>query len=267
MATDPSNVTLALVQTRCEESREANVEKAVARIGEAAAAGANVVCLPELFAGPYPCQSEDHRRFDEAMDQARKAEARYATGRARPLEGLPLAVKDEQEIKGQPSTSGSLLYRDTIAQSTSPSIARLLRAGAIVHARTVTPEFCCVAVTHSRLWGVSRNPWNRDYDVGGSSGGSAAAVARAEYLLTNDTGLMHMATALDRKVIAVFGPTVKEFGFFPFPDKAEVVENLDVRCRPCSYHGTDWCPKKHFRCMEEIKPEQVFQIAARMLTN
>ena len=66
MSTDPSNVTLALVQTRCEESREANVEKAVARIGEAAAAGANVVCLPELFAGPYPCQSEDHRRFDQA---------------------------------------------------------------------------------------------------------------------------------------------------------------------------------------------------------
>jgi len=128
-----------------------------------------------------------HRRFDEAMDKARAAEAHYAAGRPRPLEGLPLAVKDEQEIKGQPSTSGSLLYRDNIAQSTSPSIARLLRAGAIVHARTVTPEFCCVGVTHSRLWGVSRNPWNRDYDVGGSSGGSASALAAGMTTLANGT--------------------------------------------------------------------------------
>lgn len=59
-------VVLALVQTRCVESKAANVEKALLRIGEAATAGANVVCLPELFAGLYPCQSEDHRQFDQA---------------------------------------------------------------------------------------------------------------------------------------------------------------------------------------------------------
>lgn len=62
----PSRVTVALVQTRCAAAREANVEKARARIGEAAAAGAQIVCLPELFAGPYFCQSEDHRHFDLA---------------------------------------------------------------------------------------------------------------------------------------------------------------------------------------------------------
>ena len=57
---------VALVQMRCVESKRANVARAVARIGEAAGAGANVVCLPELFAGLYPCQSEDHRQFDQA---------------------------------------------------------------------------------------------------------------------------------------------------------------------------------------------------------
>ena len=62
----PAKVTLALVQTRCVESKQANVEKAVSRIAEAAAAGANVVCLPELFSGLYPCQAEDHRKFDQA---------------------------------------------------------------------------------------------------------------------------------------------------------------------------------------------------------
>jgi N-carbamoylputrescine amidase len=57
---------VALVQTRCAESKRSNVERALARIGEAAAEGAHVVCLPELFATRYPCQSEDHRQFDQA---------------------------------------------------------------------------------------------------------------------------------------------------------------------------------------------------------
>lgn len=59
-------VTVALVQMTCVEAKQPNIDKAVRRIAEAAAAGANIVCLQELFAGQYPCQSEDHRRFDEA---------------------------------------------------------------------------------------------------------------------------------------------------------------------------------------------------------
>jgi N-carbamoylputrescine amidase len=59
-------VTLAVVQMSCVPQKEPNVAKAVSRIAEAAAAGANVICLQELFAGQYPCQTEDHRRFDEA---------------------------------------------------------------------------------------------------------------------------------------------------------------------------------------------------------
>ncbi len=62
----PGTVVVALVQMTAQESKARNVEKAVARIGEAAAAGAHIVCLQELFAGPYPCQTEDHRRFDQA---------------------------------------------------------------------------------------------------------------------------------------------------------------------------------------------------------
>ncbi|MHB1037460.1 MAG: carbon-nitrogen hydrolase [Pirellulales bacterium] len=65
-AEGPAKVTVALVQTACGRSKEANVAKALARIEEAAAAGANVVCLQELFATEYPCQSEDHRQFDLA---------------------------------------------------------------------------------------------------------------------------------------------------------------------------------------------------------
>jgi N-carbamoylputrescine amidase len=63
---EPAAVVVALVQMTGHASKDKNVDKALARIGEAAAAGANVVCLQELFAGQYPCQSEDHSRFDQA---------------------------------------------------------------------------------------------------------------------------------------------------------------------------------------------------------
>jgi N-carbamoylputrescine amidase len=62
----PGRVVVALVQMTGQAAKEANVRKALARIAEAAAAGANIVCLQELFAGQYPCQSEDHSRFDQA---------------------------------------------------------------------------------------------------------------------------------------------------------------------------------------------------------
>ncbi len=65
-ASTPAKVSIALVQMSCVASQEANVAKAVSRIAEAASAGAQIVCLQELFAGQYPCQSEDHARFGDA---------------------------------------------------------------------------------------------------------------------------------------------------------------------------------------------------------
>ena len=64
--TTPRRVKIALVQMRCTDSKQANVDKALARIAEAASQGAELVCLQELFHGLYPCQSEDHARFAEA---------------------------------------------------------------------------------------------------------------------------------------------------------------------------------------------------------
>ena len=115
--------------------------------------------------------------FDEALGRAEEAATRYANGKARRLEGLPVAVKDDAAIEGKRNTNGSLIYRDRIADHTDPHVERLLHAGAIVHARTACPEFCAAWVTYSRIHGVTRNPWNLEYTPGGSSGGSAAAVA------------------------------------------------------------------------------------------
>jgi aspartyl-tRNA(Asn)/glutamyl-tRNA(Gln) amidotransferase subunit A len=115
---------------------------------------------------------------DDALVAARAAEARYAAGSASgPLDGLPTVVKDETEIAGRRTTNGSLLWQHYISDQSDPIVERLVDAGAVIHARGLTPEFSIPFWTHSRLWGVTRNPWNLADDVGGSSGGSAAAVA------------------------------------------------------------------------------------------
>lgn len=130
-----------------------------------------------------------HRFFDEALAQARAAEARYGRGEARPLEGLAVAIKEEEPIAGQPWTQGSLIYKDTVAEYTSTFGQRHLDAGAIVHARTTAPEFSCAGFTHSRLWGVTRNPFDPELAVGGSSGGSAASLAAGTSTLASGSDI------------------------------------------------------------------------------
>lgn len=116
--------------------------------------------------------------YEAALVQARDAEARYLRGNdVRPLEGLPVAVKEEAQIAGQPNTLGSIPLRDVVADHTAPFVQRILDAGGIVHARTTTPEFSCAPVTWTALWGVTRNPWNTAFAPGGSSGGSGASLA------------------------------------------------------------------------------------------
>ena len=116
--------------------------------------------------------------FDEARAKAKLAEKNYANGeKTGDLEGLPIGIKDESGIKGQPLSKGSLIYKDYITEDTSPVNQRVLDAGGIVHARTATPEFSCAGFTWSRLWGITRNPWNTNFTSGGSSGGSSASLA------------------------------------------------------------------------------------------
>ncbi len=117
--------------------------------------------------------------FDEARWQAREAEKAFMGGGAdpAPLAGVPLAVKDSARIAGRKSAKGSMVYRDHVDEVTDPGISRLLEAGAILFARTTMPEFGWLYTTHSRLWGVTNNPWRHGISPGGSSGGSAAALA------------------------------------------------------------------------------------------
>src|SRR5439155_672443 len=99
------------------------------------------------------------------------------------------AVKEEEAIAGQPWTQGSLIYKDLVADHTSAFARRHLEAGAIVHARTTALEFSCAGFTQSRIWGVTRNPWNPAYAVGGSSGGSGAALASGTTTLASGSDI------------------------------------------------------------------------------
>lgn len=129
------------------------------------------------------------RRFEEAYEAARMSEKRYASGsRVRPLEGLPVGMKDEVPVKGWTMTYGSLAI-DEHAETTAPIAERIFKAGAVVHARTTTPELSCAGYTHSKLWGVTRNPWNPAVAVGGSSGGSGASLAAGTSLLASGSDI------------------------------------------------------------------------------
>ncbi|MFF9813536.1 amidase [Streptomyces sp. NPDC014006] len=128
------------------------------------------------------------RLFDQALGQARHAEDRYLgrNGLApRPLEGIPVAAKEKHAILGRSLTEGSLSKEGDIATENHPAVDRILDAGGIIHARTTTPEFSLATYTHSRMWGITRNPWNPDFTPGGSSGGSGASLAAGTSLLAS----------------------------------------------------------------------------------
>ena len=94
---------------------------------------------------------------------------------------------------------------------------------------------------------------------------TAAMMDKCSVVVTNDSGLMHIAAARKRNVVAIFGPTVKEFGFFPIGTRSVVVENTELDCRPCTHIGLPSCPKGHFKCMNEISTEQVVTSANALL--
>lgn len=104
------------------------------------------------------------------------------------LAGVPIGVKDLEGVAGMPHTDGSRAYRNRLADVDSVQVARLKGAGAVVVGKTNTPEFGYLPLTNNLLFGATGNPWNPELTSGGSSGGSASAVA---------AGMVSLATASD----------------------------------------------------------------------
>jgi heptosyltransferase-2 len=83
-------------------------------------------------------------------------------------------------------------------------------------------------------------------------------ISKCKLFVTNDSGSMHIACACQVPVVAIFGPTTRELGFFPYGEKSKVVE-VDLKCRPCTLHGGNVCPLGHFKCMKDVTPEMVIE--------
>ena len=154
---------------------------------------------------------------DAAREAAAAVDAAVADGRdPGPFAGVPIGVKDLEDAKGLPTSHGSLLFKDSPPQpEDSIHMARLRAAGVVPIGKTAAPEFGTVAFTHTKAYGTTRNPWNLERTPGGSSGGSAAAVA---------AGLVPMATASDGggsiRIPAAFSGLVgmkPSFGRIPHP--------------------------------------------------
>src|ERR1700722_5226753 len=126
---------------------------------------------------------------EQAQDAARRSERAVTKGEPLgALHGLPVAIKDITPTAGIRTTFASPLYKDYVPDEDAEVVRRLKAAGAIVLAKTNTPEFACGANTDNALFGPTRNPWNPSLSPAGSSGGSAVAVA---------TGMVPIAQGTD----------------------------------------------------------------------
>lgn len=93
---------------------------------------------------------------------------------------------------------------------------------------------------------------------------AASIIERCSVFIGNDSGLGHLAAAVKTPSVVIFGSTVKEFGFFPFRNRSIVLEK-DIDCRPCSHIGRNSCPKKHFRCMEDIQVDECIDAVRKLV--
>jgi Asp-tRNA(Asn)/Glu-tRNA(Gln) amidotransferase A subunit family amidase len=128
---------------------------------------------------------------DRARAAAAEAEREIAAGSYRgPLHGVPVAVKDLLDMAGTPTTAGSKILAGRVADADAPAVARLEAAGAVIVGKTRLSEFAYSPGSNNAHYGPTRNPWSAGHDTGGSSSGSAAAVASgmAYAALGSDTG-------------------------------------------------------------------------------
>lgn len=95
---------------------------------------------------------------------------------------------------------------------------------------------------------------------------TAAAMDFCDVIVSNDSGLMHIANARQRSLVALIGSTVRQFGFLPQDSNSVVIQRDDLKCRPCSHIGRASCPEGHFRCMRDIAVEEVYSEVKRLLT-
>lgn len=163
---------------------------AAVRGGERTAVAVLEQCLQEVDAGNGRLNAFVHVDEGLALAAAEAVDASVARGDdPGPFAGVPFGVKDLDDCAGMPTSQGSLVYKGRGPMAAdSIHVARLRAAGGVPIGKTASPEFGTLNFTKTKAWGITRNPWNVERTPGGSSGGSAAAVA---------AGLVPVATASD----------------------------------------------------------------------
>ncbi|GBE29427.1 lipopolysaccharide core heptosyltransferase RfaQ [bacterium BMS3Bbin04] len=108
---------------------------------------------------------------------------------------------------------------------------------------------------------------DRILDLTGETGllEAAAVLQHASLVISGDTGPMHMTVAVGAPLVAMFGPTVREFGFYPYRHDNSIVLERRMFCRPCSAHGSERCPLIHHKCMREITPDMVIDASKKIV--
>ena len=194
--------------------------------------------------------------------------------------------------------------REPLAEELRPSLApgetERAAVDALLARHDVTPDEGLVALAPGSVWGTKRWPYfpelaqrlaprarvvvigSRDdaplagaittaepsvIDATGALSllASAELIGRCAVVVTNDSAPLHLASAMGTPTVAIFGPTVPEFGFGPLSPRASVVGEETLACRPCDRHGPQRCPLGHHRCMRDLTPALVAERALALL--
>lgn len=169
---------------------------------------------------------------EAARAMAAESDRRLADGTARPLEGLPITIKDAFDVAGLPSSGGLPAYRERIPAEDAAAVARLRAAGVVIIGKSNVPVFSGDFQSYNPAHGVTNNPWNMAYSPGGSSGGAAVAVATgmSAFELGSDLGGSMRWPA---HATGVFGlktswGLVSTWGLIPPPPERRTPRNPDL---------------------------------------
>jgi amidase len=181
---------------------------------------------------------------ERAAASAREADRRFAAGEARPLEGLPVTIKDAFDTAGLRTACGAPNLKDRVPAEDAIAVARLKAAGAIVVGKTNVPVFCGDFQSASPISGRTSNPWNPAFSAGGSSGGAAAAVATgmASFELGTDQGSSVRWPCATNGICGLKSSwgLVSTWGVVPPPPEKRTARNVDVvAAGPMTRHAAD----------------------------
>jgi amidase len=185
-----------------------------------------------------------HIDADAARKAAVEADARMKRGEARPLEGLPVTIKDALDVAGMPSTGGSPALKDRIPLVDAVAVQRLREAGVVILGKTNVPVFSGDFQAFNPMHGVTSNPWNIEYSAGGSSGGAAAAVATgmASFEIGSDQGSSVRWPSATNGIhgLKTSWGLVSNWGIVPPPPEKRTERNVElVVVGPMTRHAAD----------------------------